>query len=188
MRSEIDYIEVDGHFDFRRVMPWDYEQTQREFQREIPNINLPKNHELHQYGNPNKLWILLDDYLEFKIWYKGVDTPDVFRVKRGFMFDKATIPIFKDNKRVALIGLVVHDLLFGTHAMGFHETNELFFKILRCKRIEYNGCKASYDRMCWLEAKTWVFFTDSFGGKYKWDQSNRPLQKELSEITLRRNA
>jgi len=180
--KEIEYIEIDGHFDFRRVTPWDYEQTRDEFNKE--DIDLPLAKRLYKYGDPEKLWILLDDCLKIDIYYKDQTVPDTFIAKKGFIFDKATIPLFKDNKRTAMIGLVIHDMLFSTHALSFSETNELFYKILRCEKIKYNNTLGAYSTMSWLGANIYKVSTSSIFGKRRWKKTDRPCQISHSQIIL----
>lgn len=183
--KEIEYIEVDGHFDLRRIFPWDYSDTRREFSRETPSIILPSWTELYEYGDVNKLWILLSDSLVIKIWYID-DTYDIYTVSRGFVYDKVTIPVVKDNRLVALLANIIHDINFSSHCMSFKDTNELFFQMLRCNKIKYNGQVREHKRMSLIEASIWEFFVGSIGGRIRWKSTNRPLHLERVKITLQK--
>lgn len=151
-------IEVEGTFDTRRVTPWDYGDTRKEF-IETYGITLPKWHQLRKIGDEDALWILLHP---MTVTITFTDSSWVqYLFERGFIWDQASVPIFKNNILEGIIPAAVHDANFSMHYLTFSETNRLFFRMLR--KFGMNPIRAT------------IYFlaVNSMFGKAIWEKNGR---------------
>lgn len=151
-------IEVDGNYDTRRVTPWDYRDTVEEFAREH-GIILPKWHALRKLGDDDALWILLDDITVTVTFADGSWWQWLFN--KGFIWDQASVPIFKNNILEAIIPAMIHDGAFSLHWYDFSTTNKLFFKMLR------------YFGMNPIRACVYFMAVNSMFGRAIWEKNSR---------------
>lgn len=126
---KIKRIETDGHVDTRRVAPWDYKNTIADFRTGNPSIELPSWHSLRDIGDQRALWILMSPVV-VTIHFVGGGWWQ-YKFDRGFIWDQASVPIFKDDILEAVIPAMCHDGNFSQHFVTFEETNKLFFRMLR---------------------------------------------------------
>ena len=145
---KIKNIEVDGHLDFRRVAFWDYYITQAEFWDKGNGIWLPQWQDLINIGSVSSLWILLND-VTITITFKNGRWLQ-YKLKRGFIWDKLSIPLFRNNVLKGMVAGMVHDPNFsckflGTGRKGFRKANSLF-----CAMCKYYGM--GFLRFIWHRA------------------------------------
>lgn len=122
-------IKLDGHLDFRRVFnEIQWEETIDEFIEKY-NVVLPEYYQLNEIGDKKNLWLLLNP-LTIEIYDKG--TCLTFDFKPGFIFNKTSIPVFKNNLLEAMHATMVHDYNFSCHEhLSFSAANKLFYKTCR---------------------------------------------------------
>ena len=145
---KIKNIEVNGHLDFRRVTPWDYYQTHAEFWDGGKGIQLPSWQAIVDVGCREALWILLKD-VTITITLKNSRMYQ-YKLKRGFIWDKLSVPIFRNNLLKGMVAGMVHDPNFsckflGTGRKGFRKANSLF-----CAMCKYYGM--GFLRFIWHRA------------------------------------
>lgn len=145
---KIKNIEVDGHLDFRRVAYWDYRETLREFWDDGHGMALPAWHVLTNIGSPTALWLLLND-VTITITYTNGKWLQ-YKLRRGFIWDKLSIPLFRNNLLKGIVAGMVHDPNFsckflGKGRKGFRKTNSLF-----CAMCRYFGM--GFLRFIWHRA------------------------------------
>jgi len=148
MHYKIQKIEVEGELNTIRVTYWDYGKVRARYKAQY-NIKLPAWAELGKLGDRGKLWIYDSDRLKVTITLKsGLQLVYVF--SRGFIWDKASVPLFKDNILSTIIPAMVHDSNFSNKYLepgrglklgkkaraaargkGFRLTNKLFYAMLR---------------------------------------------------------
>lgn len=162
-KYDIKKIEVAGHLDFRRVAPWDYNDTIADFRRE--GIELPSYTELKRISDQRNLWASTNglygtDKLSVTVtlknghWMQWVFEP-------GFIFDKASVPVFRNNVLEAMIAALVHDANVSLHFLTFAETNGLFHAMLR-----YYGMNA-------FRAGYYYLAVNSIAGRGRWENNDR---------------
>lgn len=126
---------VTGAVDFRRLFPHSYEQTKQEFREEgitLPDIDITDKSEWR---------VLLSESVIIKV-FTNIGTI-IYRFKRGFMSDMASIPkvlrgVVMDNDDLDLViccGLV-HDAnfqhrFFGSNRRGFRMANRLMKQMIQ---------------------------------------------------------
>jgi len=126
--KKIKKIDVDGEYDTRRITPWDYPETVNEFATEF-QIILPRWTALREIGDTDALWILLNPITVTVTFTDGSWWQ--WRFDRGFIWDQASVPIFKNNVLEAIIPAMCHDGAFSLHWYDFATTNKLFYRMLR---------------------------------------------------------
>ena len=128
-KFKIKNIEMDGHYDTRRIYNVSDYIGYKKFTKKFSNI--PEWSQLKLIGSRVALWILIND-LTVTVTLKN-DTYLQFKFKAGFIWDQASVPFFKNNDIQEIIAAMVHDALFSLHLLypkdnnkGFRAANKLF--------------------------------------------------------------
>jgi len=127
--KKIKRIEVDGAYTTRRITPWNYKATREEY-ADLYKIDLPSWNELKDIGDQDALWLLDTDAVGVTVIFNGGEWWQ-WRFDRGFIWDQASVPIFKNNILEAIIPAMCHDGAFSLHWYDFATTNKLFYRMLR---------------------------------------------------------
>jgi hypothetical protein len=126
-------VEIEGSPTFTRIMPCNLAQLMDEY----ADVS-PPWFELDRIGDTDKLWILPEP-ITITVTYRN-SMIHQWRFERGFIWDKASVPIFKDNILESIFPAMVHDANFSCHHLkewqrhddaGFRATNELFRAMLK---------------------------------------------------------
>ena len=144
-----------GEPTFTRIMPDGYRGLQQKYA--AMGIKLPSKYDLERIGDPDKLWILPEP-ITIRVVYKSKKQGKhrrrlihEWRFETGWIWDKASVPVFKDNVLESVYAAMVHDKCFSTHDLflfsqhdddGFRATNKLFFRMLR--KAGMNWFRATY--------------------------------------------
>ena len=141
---DIKTVERDGPFRFEHIDPNQYNTTRIQWKREL-GIVLPPREDLHKFGDPEDLRIVLSPIL-ITITFRG-RRPLRYEFDRGFITDLASVPssfrgvVDNDDVKLAAAALC-HDYNFSTHFLnpvggrtpsnkGFRLTNKLFYGMIR---------------------------------------------------------
>jgi len=170
--KSIKKIEVDGNYDTRRVTPWDYAETCLDFAK--TGIELPKWGALKKLGDRSDLWVLLSPitvtctFADSEWWQWKFD--------RGFIWDQASVPLFRNNLLTAIVPAMIHDGAFSLHWYSFSDTNKLFFRMLR-----WFG---KHDPSKWtrfinpLQSSIYFMAVNSMFGRAYWEKNARKFWHE----------
>jgi hypothetical protein len=124
---KINTIRVDGHYVTCRIAPWDYHEKIAEFATD--GIKLPKWCQLRRLGDTDGLWLLMEPITVTVTFKNGEWWQWLF--DKGFIWDQASVPVFKNNVLEAIIPAMCHDGAFSLHWYDFKTTNKLFYRMLR---------------------------------------------------------
>lgn len=170
---KIKSITVYGSFDHRRVTPLDYEKTRDEFSKGRTGITLPTWGQLDKIGDLDELWALLKA-IEILITFKGGKWMR-FKFLRGFIYDRTSTPVGRNNRLAAVIATLIHDACFSLHMLeflethehdnGFRASNKLFYRIMRCKRVIGADNGRTWERMPWPTAVAYYLAVNSTAGR-----------------------
>lgn len=172
-------IEVEGFYDTRRVTPWDYEKSVDEFKSDH-KIILPSWGALKRIGDTDDLWILLDDHITVTATDKKGNWRQ-WRFDRGFIWDQASVPLFRNNRLKAIIAAMCHDAAFSLHWYSFDEANDLFKQTCRYFGMNiiqawiYHRSVASIFGRAFWENNTRAFWHKKTAHYMEGRASNRPV-------------
>jgi hypothetical protein len=155
--KQIKTIEIQGGYDTRRVTPWDYAETCVEFAKD--GIILPKWTALKKIGDRSDLWILLEPLTVTVTFKDGEWWQWLF--DRGFIWDQASVPLFRNNRLTAIVPAMIHDGGFSLHWYSFSDTNKLFYRMIR--KFGMN----------WLQANIYYLAVNSMIGRAIWEKNTR---------------
>jgi hypothetical protein len=129
-------------------------------------IIIPRYEQLDTLGNIDSLWINPEE-IRIKIIFKDSSWIE-YKFKPGFIFDKASNPVGKNNILESMPGVLCHDLNFSLHCLfprknnkGFRETNKLFYKMCR------------YYGMNFFRAAGYYLAVNSIVGRAYYENNNR---------------
>lgn len=141
---DIKTIVREGSFRFEHVDPTQYNTIRMQWKREF-GIVLPPREDLHKFGDPEDLRIVLAP-ITIRIYFRRRTTLE-YQFDRGFITDLASVPksfrSFVDNDDVKLVSAaLIHDYNFSTHYLnpvggrfasnkGFRLANKLFYGMIR---------------------------------------------------------
>ena len=98
------------------------------------DVKLPRKSSLWRIGmSSDELYVLHHDY-EVRFTYKKTNYR--FKMLRGFIFDKASVPPFlrsvvdNDDPDV-MISAMCHDAMFALHLVPFKQANKMFYWIVK---------------------------------------------------------
>lgn len=153
-KFKIHKIEVDGEYETVRLTPWNYDKTCDYFRDEKKRI-LPAWSELTNIGDPDNLWALSSPHLTITAFDKAGNWRQ-WRFDCGFIWDQASVPIFRNNRIEAIIPAMPHDGAFSNHWYSFEETNRLFYQMCRAfgmgpirAAIYYLAVNSMFGRAIW---------------------------------------
>lgn len=141
---------------YLRINPPEYEEQREQFFIDY-NIKLPTRKELNNLGKIRRLWVQTNGAITKHI-HLACGLTLIFTRYRGWMWDKASVPIFKGDKWLSMKAADDHDDGFTMHVFknfenwagvndgGFRITNRLFLETMRyyareAKEAEYKRSK-----------------------------------------------
>jgi hypothetical protein len=160
--KKIKHIEFEGALLDERLSEFTYPDIVRRYS----DVDLPPWSSVCKLGNPDKLWIDPKPSTITNVFRDGTYVQAKF--ERGFIWDKVS-KIGENNALGAIIPAKFHDFCYSMHPFGsgYHgveETNRLFWKMLRCKRIIVNGEPRKNERLNWFKARFYYRAVNSVPG------------------------
>ncbi|MCK5610804.1 hypothetical protein KAR91_53520 [Candidatus Pacearchaeota archaeon] len=194
-RPKIKDVVITGDTSLERFYTSDWARLKTKYK-------LPNYGEICDIGDVTKLWIERND-IKIDIILKNGDR-FIYYIRKGFVYDKASVPIGKDNTLESAISARIHDIGCSTHCLlefaihndkGFRANNLLFkallyFYIEQDKKAQLKFAKKWRDkaRIKWQayrkrrRARIWYLAVNSIVGQGFYEKNKRNWHKKTTRF------